>query len=65
VSTSSGKGENEEGVREGAQAGRGRGLSVQFIEKGEGERESRRSVSRLPSTPSMKRGINGEKKQSQ
>jgi hypothetical protein len=38
--SSGGEGENEEGVREGAQAGRGRGLSVQFIEKG--ERESQR-----------------------
>jgi hypothetical protein len=36
--SSSGEGENEEGVRGGARAGRGRGLDVQFIEEGGDER---------------------------
>jgi hypothetical protein len=39
VSTGGGEGENKEGVREGARAGRG--LGVQFIEGGEGERSTR------------------------
>jgi hypothetical protein len=40
--SSGGEGENEEGVREGARAGRGRRLGVQFIEKGEEERARER-----------------------
>jgi hypothetical protein len=44
--SSGGEGENEEGVREGARAGRGRRLGVQFIEKGEEEREPGRGKKR-------------------
>jgi hypothetical protein len=39
--SSGGEGENKEGVRVEARAGRGRGLGVQFIEEGGDEREGR------------------------
>jgi hypothetical protein len=38
--SSGGEGENKEGVRGGARAGRGRGLGVQFIEEGGDERSA-------------------------
>ena len=42
--SSGGEGENKEGVRGGARAGRGRGLGVQFIEEGGDEREGERGA---------------------
>jgi hypothetical protein len=64
-------GEGERKPRGGSELGVGREKSsaAQFIEKGEGERESQEEgettmASRLSSTTSMKRGINGEENDS-
>jgi hypothetical protein len=50
--------ENEEGVREGARTGRG--LGVQFIEKGEGGRELERGRNRRFKAPLMRGSDGGE-----